>query len=465
MGTVIQVNWADVLRTEGINAKGYGLLPKYPMFDTDLTLTAKTIYAYLCSLSGNGESTYPSVETIKSHLGFGRKAYESNFKQLLDTGYVIRQKQRGEHSRFDHNLYILASNPKKFEHLRETAGEGNNQIISRICVSGLKSVGYGMIPRAVMCDSRLSYKAKGLYAYFAAFTGAGNVAFPSLEQITRQLGINKDTYYKYMKELTSLNYITVVQRHNGKFAGNQYYLNDKPDEAAVQKKHIVQDTEEQFPKKGTPVNEQLPKKGTSAENQFPKKEHPVEEPPEKELPENLTPEKQPPANQTAENQHTEKETPKKAPANNNTVPINTFSNNTSVYQQINLSTTDLKEIRWIDSLEREELKETLYEYFDLIEDNYIPFGVPLPAYFSRKKAIVDIMADIIQDKRPVYVISKLRVNREELIHRFLQLDEYDLESLLNRMDDAPAPIKNVKAYALVSLYNAALTKDLTYNAI
>lgn len=449
MGTVIHVNWADVLRTEGINAKGYGLLPKYPMIDTDLTLTAKTIYAYLCSLSGNGESTYPSVETIKSHLGFGKKAYESNFKQLLDAGYVIRQKQRGERSRFDHNLYILASNPKKFEQMKETAGEGSSQLISRICVSGLKSVGYGMIPRAVMCDSRLSYKAKGLYAYFAAFTGAGNVAFPSLEQITRQLDINKDTYYKYMKELTALNYITIVQLHNGKFAGNQYYLNDKPDEESVQKKHIVQASDKQFPKKETVVKKQ-----------FPKKEPLVKKTPEKELPDNL-----PLVEQAAENQLTGKETPKKETTNNNTVPNNTVSNISSVYYQINLSAKDLNLIRWIDSKKREDLQDTLYYHFNLVEDEYIPFGLPLPAYFDRKKAIVDIIADLILDKSPVYTISKMRVSREELIHRFLQLDEYDLEQMLDRMDKAPAPIKNVKAYALVSLYNAALTKDLTYNAI
>lgn len=449
MGTVIQVNWADVLRTEGINAKGYGLLPKYPMIDTDLTLTAKTIYAYLCSLSGNGESTYPSVETIKSHLGFGKKAYESNFKQLLDAGYVIRQKQRGERSRFDHNLYILASNPKKFEQMREAAGEGSSQLISRICVSGLKSVGYGMIPRTVMCDARLSYKAKGLYAYFAAFTGAGNVAFPSLEQITRQLDINKDTYYKYMRELTSLNYITIVQLHNGKFAGNQYYLNDKPDEASVQKKHIVQASDKQFPKKETVVKKQLPKK-----------EPPVKKTPEKEIPDNLSLEEQ-----AAENQFTEKETPKKEATNNNTVPNNTLSNISSVYYQVNLSTKDLKLIRWIDSKKREDLQETLYYHFDLVEDEYIPFGLALPAYFDRKKAIVDIMADIILDKRPVYNISKISVSREELIHRFLQLDEYDLEQILDRIDKVSAPIKNIKAYTLITLYNAALNKNITSNAM
>lgn len=449
MGTVIQVNWADVLRTEGINAKGYGLLPKYPMIDTDLTLTAKTIYAYLCSLSGNGESTYPSVETIKSHLGFGKKAYESNFKQLLDAGYVIRQKQRGERSRFDHNLYILASNPKKFEQMRDAAGEGSSQLISRICVSGLKSVGYGMIPRAVMCDARLSYKAKGLYAYFAAFTGAGNVAFPSLDQITRQLDINKDTYYKYMKELTALNYITIVQLHNGKFSGNQYYLNDKPDEASVQKKHIVQTADKQFPKKETAVKEQLPKK-----------EPPVKKAPEKELPDNL-----PLVKQVTEKQFTEKELPKKEATNNNTVPINTVSNNSSAYYQINLSTRDLKMVRWIDSKKREDLQETLYCFFDLVEDDYLPYNFPLPAYFDRKKKIVDIMADIILDKRPVYNISKMNVSREELIHRFLQLEEYDLEQMLERIDEAPAPIKNIKAYVLTTLYNAALTKDITLNVI
>ena len=48
----IQTDWAEVLRTKGIRARGYGIVPKYAMQDTDLELTDKALYAYLCSLPG-----------------------------------------------------------------------------------------------------------------------------------------------------------------------------------------------------------------------------------------------------------------------------------------------------------------------------------------------------------------------------------------------------------------------------
>ena len=104
MADVIHVDWADVLRHEGILAKGYGVLPKYVMLDRDLSLTAKTIYAFLCSLAGNGETTYPSVETIKSYLGIGESAYSARLKELLDAGYILREKRREANARFAHSL-------------------------------------------------------------------------------------------------------------------------------------------------------------------------------------------------------------------------------------------------------------------------------------------------------------------------------------------------------------------------
>ena len=69
----IQTDWAEVLRTKGIRARGYGIVPKYAMQDTDLELSDKALYAYLCSLSGNDHETYPAVSTIKSHLKIGDK--------------------------------------------------------------------------------------------------------------------------------------------------------------------------------------------------------------------------------------------------------------------------------------------------------------------------------------------------------------------------------------------------------
>jgi hypothetical protein len=82
----------------------------------------------------------------------------------------------------------------------------------------------------VMTNPRLNIKAKGIYAYFCVWTGSGNSAFPSKENILKYLGISHNTYQRYYKQLIDINYITVLQRRDsGRMAVNDYYLNDNPD--------------------------------------------------------------------------------------------------------------------------------------------------------------------------------------------------------------------------------------------
>ena len=46
--------FTDILRVEGINCKGYGIIPKAVMLDQRLTIQAKAIYAYFRSFAGAG---------------------------------------------------------------------------------------------------------------------------------------------------------------------------------------------------------------------------------------------------------------------------------------------------------------------------------------------------------------------------------------------------------------------------
>ncbi len=56
--------YTDVLKVDGINSKGFGIVPVLVMQDTRLTIEAKAIYAYFASLSGGGAATFPDIETI-----------------------------------------------------------------------------------------------------------------------------------------------------------------------------------------------------------------------------------------------------------------------------------------------------------------------------------------------------------------------------------------------------------------
>lgn len=223
------LTFGDQLRVEGINFKGFGILPKYVMLDRDLTIEAKTIYAYFCSFAGNGDTTFPGRAKILADLPMSKDSYYRHFHLLTEQGYLTVTQDKSQ-NRFAKNIYTLVSNPKKFQDKPDDTSQ--NQVYCRIRFDGLKSAGYGMIPKAVMIDPRLPLKAKGIYAYFCSFTGSGNTAFPRKSQILYHLGINEKTYYKFYSVLTELNYIRAVQRHTGgRLQVNDYFLCDNPDAA------------------------------------------------------------------------------------------------------------------------------------------------------------------------------------------------------------------------------------------
>lgn len=229
--SVLHTDFVEQLRDGGIGYKGFGIIPKYVMLDTSLTIEAKSIYAYLCSLARNGTTAFPSRDTILSCLKINKDTYYKHFALLSKQGYITKEQQR-INGDFGSNLYTLVTNQKKFKDT--PAIPSHAKAYSTIRFSGLKAAGYGMIPYAVMIDHRLGIKAKGVYAYFCAHTGGGLSAFPKRDQILYHLSLSENTYYKYYKQLIQLNYMTIQQRTvNGKFNVNDYFLTDKPDVAEI----------------------------------------------------------------------------------------------------------------------------------------------------------------------------------------------------------------------------------------
>lgn len=99
-------NAGDVLQVEGINAKGYGIIPKLVMQDKRLTATAKAIYAYFCSYAGAGRTAFPSRVKITSDLDIGTKAYYKHLNLLKQCGFIVAEQERigGKYVR---NIYTL----------------------------------------------------------------------------------------------------------------------------------------------------------------------------------------------------------------------------------------------------------------------------------------------------------------------------------------------------------------------
>ena len=95
-----------------------------------------------------------------------------------------------------------------------------------IQVQGINSQGYGIIPKMVMQDKRLTIQAKAIYGYFCSYAGAGKTAFPRQAKILSDLKISRNCYYTHFNLLKEYGYIQTYQEKNedGSFSRNIYTL-------------------------------------------------------------------------------------------------------------------------------------------------------------------------------------------------------------------------------------------------
>lgn len=214
----------DKLRLEGIMSQGYGLIPKLVMTDPGLSVTAKAIYAYLCSLCGGGQTCFPSRGNITSVLNVNKDTYYVHFRQLQASGLVRVTQQKAPSAQFAHNVFELCTD------LPATApdpAQSPDGLYSQVISPGIRRAGYGLLPKSVMLDPRLTATAKAIYAYICSFAGAGRVAFPRKATVLYHLGLSPGTYTKAVTQLTQTGYLIINQRRErGRYTVYDYYLTD-----------------------------------------------------------------------------------------------------------------------------------------------------------------------------------------------------------------------------------------------
>lgn len=89
----------------------------------------------------------------------------------------------------------------------------------------IRSAGYGIVPKLVMLDRRISIGAKGLYAYLSSYAGRDNECYPTRSKICYDLKICSSVMSRCIRELTDAGYICKTQvRKGGKFTNNLYRL-------------------------------------------------------------------------------------------------------------------------------------------------------------------------------------------------------------------------------------------------
>lgn len=313
--TISEKNFADELRIEGITYKGYGVIPKAVTLNHNLTIEAKAIYAYFASFSGGGNSAFPSRCKILADLKISKDRYYKHLKMLLENGLLtIQEKKAGQ---FTKNVYILRS---VVSDLDSSAG--------LVVMGGINSRGYGLIPKAITTDPRLPIESKGLYAYYAAFTGSGRDCAPSRNDALYHLSLSSDRYSKYRDFLERLGYIQVSQLHQGgKLSKVQITLLDNPDvdSIAARKITVIPDEVNQSPENKDTEKIQSPENKDTANIQPPEnKDMEVNQPPENQDTKNESPE-----NQDTRNQDT----------NNNSIKINNLNNTNFNKREIALEKT------------------------------------------------------------------------------------------------------------------------------
>ena len=100
----------DILRVKGINARGFGTIPKIVMQDRRISVGAKALYAYLCSFTGSGNTAFPGVKKICLDLCITDKTFRSYRAELEKHGY--RSRTMRELGKFNPNIYTIIQFPR-----------------------------------------------------------------------------------------------------------------------------------------------------------------------------------------------------------------------------------------------------------------------------------------------------------------------------------------------------------------
>ena len=135
----------DVLRIEGVKARGFGVFPKIVALDSKMSIYSKAVYAYFCSLAGKGETVFPLRDTILRQLRIGRDAYYAALHELIDQGFIIIEQEESPQgsSQFRRNVYTIVARPQKYTDVTDL-DEKTAKRYAEVARYGLDVHGYGL---------------------------------------------------------------------------------------------------------------------------------------------------------------------------------------------------------------------------------------------------------------------------------------------------------------------------------
>ena len=274
-------------------------------------------------------------------------------------------------------------------------------------VKGINSKGYGMVPKLVMQDKRLTAVSKAIYAYFCSYAGVGQTAFPSRAKIISDLGLSINTYYKHFGLLKEYGYVKAEQQKTkkGQFKRNLYTLmSGITDDESYNKN---QDAE---PCVNLPCTNE-----PCSENQY---------------------------------------------INNNNTKINSSkiisqscqtSGGKSKTDNVNPDIEDT--FKLIDEYSKIIKTNIEYEMFQRYRFYDVPFV----------DEIISIIVDTIMSESKYVFISGVKTLRGLVVRRLMELDYLNIEYVINQFTSIPRGVKKKKRYILTMLYNSKLEMNSHYS--
>lgn len=113
-------------------AQGFGIIDREVMRNRDLSIKAKAVYAYLCSLSGNSGNCYPSRRTACYYLQITDDTLGRLLKELERAGAIKTLRRRNSNGTFQRNNYTI--NAVSAIHGKD----GHGTAVSRVSVTDSK---------------------------------------------------------------------------------------------------------------------------------------------------------------------------------------------------------------------------------------------------------------------------------------------------------------------------------------
>lgn len=312
----------------------------------------------------------------------------------------------------------------------------NNELTDILQVEGVNSKGYGIIPKLVMQDPRLSPEAKCIYAYFCSYAGAGSQAFPSVSLILNHLGMSKTRYYSHISLLKQCGYIRTEQlKHNGKFTKTIYTLCTNP--------------------RAIPL-EPVENKEISPCPSFKDTEENTEKP----CPSFVD-------TQIVDTQNWDSNI-------NSSLKLTVFKNNNqSINQQENkkVPATDINQSGKTEKQIQQESNaasgsngadEVIYN-LEYLHSQFKPGPQELEEQDPMYNELVELIHDVVNSKVPKIKVNGDNLPSEVVRSRFLKLTSAHLKCVIENFKQQTVKINNVRAYLITALYNSYTSASGHYN--